>query len=116
MSNNASGGGGIFGSLRALDVYPKLSEEYKVRTASGAASKKKFFKYEMLKFFKVSIAAILIMAMLFISELSFYLTAHKTEHLVVDLTMEDKIQINFDFSFDRVPCSCKKLIFYVKMA
>jgi hypothetical protein len=30
---------GVFNSLRSLDVYPKLSEEYKVRTASGAASK-----------------------------------------------------------------------------
>jgi hypothetical protein len=64
---------------------------------------------EILFLLKVSIAAIIFMGILFISELSFYLTTQRTEHLVVDLTTEDKIQINFDFFFDRVPCSRKKL-------
>lgn len=85
----------VWNSLRQLDAYPKLSEEFKVRTASGAC---------------ISIAAILFMVTLFLSELSLYMTVQKVDHLVVDTASAAKLPINLHFVFDRVPCSRKNFV------
>lgn len=36
----ATGGGGIFGRLKQFDAYPKTLEDFRVKTFSGATSKR----------------------------------------------------------------------------
>jgi len=81
---------GVFSRLRELDVYPKLLEDVRVRTFSGAA---------------VSIVALLVMALLFISELKFYLATETADRLYVDVSRGEKLRINFDITFPHIPCS-----------
>jgi len=71
-----------------LDAYPKFHEEVKVKTYSGAA---------------VSIIAITMIVILFISELSLYLDIETVDHLLVDTARGEKLKINFDVLFPRIP-------------
>jgi len=80
----------FYSRLKAFDAYPKLHEEVKVKTFSGAA---------------VSVCASIFIVILFVSELSFYLSVEKVDHLFVDTTRGEKLQINFDVTFQRIPCS-----------
>ncbi len=69
---------------------PKLMEEVKVKTFSGAA---------------VSIVAAIMIAVLFFSELSIYMTPERVDRLVVDKTRGEKLMVSFDITFPRLPCS-----------
>jgi hypothetical protein len=80
----------FFSRLKVLDAYPKLHEEVKVKTFSGAA---------------VSVCALIFIIVLFISELTYYLSVEKVDHLFVDTSRGEKLQINFDVTFPRIPCS-----------
>lgn len=77
-------------ALRGLDVYPKLQEEYQVRTAGGAV---------------VSIVAVGVMLVLFMSELAFYSSTSVVDHLQVDTSRGAKLAIDFDIEFPEIPCS-----------
>lgn len=77
-------------SLSSFDIYPKLRESFRERTVLGAS---------------ISLFAIAIVTLLFLSELSFYLSTHTIDHLRVDTNAGDKIAINFDITFPRVPCA-----------
>jgi len=79
----------LFSQLRKLDAYPKFHDEVKVKTFSGAA---------------VSIVAGIIMLSLFFSQLSIYLKVQTVDHLVVDTARGEKLRINFDVTFPRIPC------------
>ena len=76
--------------LRDFDAYPKTMQDYQVRTLAGAA---------------VSITGIVVMLLLFLGELSLYLTVQTDHQLSVDTTRGEKLQINFNVSFHRLPCS-----------
>eukprot|EP01098_Paradermamoeba_levis_P013553 TRINITY_DN6209_c0_g2_i1.p1 TRINITY_DN6209_c0_g2~~TRINITY_DN6209_c0_g2_i1.p1 ORF type:complete len:395 (+),score=84.60 TRINITY_DN6209_c0_g2_i1:80-1264(+) len=76
--------------LKKLDAYPKTIEDFRVRTYSGAA---------------VSIISTAIIALLFFSELSFYLTEEVHHELFVDTTRGEKLKINIDIIFPSLPCS-----------
>ena len=76
--------------LRDFDAYPKTLQDYQVRTLAGAA---------------VSVAGMLLMLLLFFGELSLYLTVQTDHQLSVDTTRGEKLQINFNVSFHRLPCS-----------
>ncbi|KAG2767464.1 hypothetical protein JG687_00012119 [Phytophthora cactorum] len=75
--------------LKKVDVYPKMHREFKVQTEFGAT---------------VSIVAGIVMAILFLSELSAYLSVNTHEHMVVDSTLGEKLQVNLDVSFLAVNC------------
>src|SRR5690349_19310853 len=75
--------------LEQFDIYPKLAEEFKVRTYSGAL---------------ISIVASGLMFLLFMNEFSFYLSTQVKDHLVVDLSTEGRLSIDFEIQFHRLPC------------
>lgn len=85
---------GIFASLKSFDAYPKMHEDMKVRTCSGAA---------------VSIIAGVFIFLLFISELSYYLTTETVDHLYVDVSRDEKLAIHFNVTFPHIPCSLLSL-------
>jgi hypothetical protein len=66
----------------------------KVRTASGAT---------------VSIVAAFFMLLLFVSELSLFLTVEKEDHLFVDVSRSEKLPIYMDMTFHHIPCSLLSL-------
>lgn len=76
-------------ALKRVDVYPKLHREFKVQTELGGT---------------VAIISIVIMIVLFLSELSDYLTVRTHEHMVVDSTINEKLQVNIDISFPAINC------------
>lgn len=75
--------------LKKVDVYPKMHREFKVQTEFGAT---------------VSVVAGIIMAVLFLSELSAYMSLNTHEHMVVDSSLGEKLQVNLDVSFLAVNC------------
>ena len=105
-------------SLKDFDFFPKTLEDYRVRTYAGAA---------------VSVVSMIIIVLLFISELSLYfsttvrvLSSSSTSHcelagrsyergmispqvephLFVDTSRGQKLRINLDITFNRLPCAC----------
>ena len=110
-------------SLKDFDFFPKTLEDYRVRTYAGAA---------------VSVVSMIIIVLLFISELSLYfsttvrvLSSPSTSycelagrsyergmispqvepHLFVDTSRGQKLRINLDITFNRLPCACMCHIF-----
>eukprot|EP00744_Colponema_vietnamica_P020097 GILI01028528.1.p1 GENE.GILI01028528.1~~GILI01028528.1.p1 ORF type:complete len:386 (-),score=78.63 GILI01028528.1:38-1195(-) len=75
--------------IKEFDVYPKVEEDYRVRTLSGGA---------------VSIVSGIIIILLFLSELNSYLTGDRVEHVVVDVSRGQKLRINFNITFPSIHC------------
>eukprot|EP00808_Paulinella_micropora_P026702 g73564.t1 len=80
---------GILGSIKALDAYPKLQEDFKVKTLSGAA---------------VSLTAVGFIIYLFISELTYWLQVDTVDHLYVDTSRGERLPIHFNVTFPHIPC------------
>jgi hypothetical protein len=76
--------------LRRLDTKPKTDEDFRVRTTSGAA---------------LSVVAIALMTVLFVTEFIVYMSVETVEHLEVDTRRSDNIRLNFDVTFLDLPCS-----------
>ncbi|GLD92030.1 hypothetical protein PINS_up000563 [Pythium insidiosum] len=76
-------------ALKRVDVYPKMHREFKVQTEFGAT---------------VSLVMTVVMVILFLAELKAYLYVHTHEHMVVDSTINEKLQINVDISFLAINC------------
>jgi len=53
----------------------------------------------------VSIIAVVVCAILVISELYGYFVPQQREHMVVDPIVEDRLRINFDISFHALTCA-----------
>lgn len=52
----------------------------------------------------VSVVAGVVMLILFLSEFSAYLSVNTHEHMVVDSSLNEKLQINLDISFLALSC------------
>ncbi|RLN93591.1 hypothetical protein BBJ28_00016333 [Nothophytophthora sp. Chile5] len=76
-------------ALKKVDVYPKMHREFKVQTEFGAT---------------VSLIAGVVMALLFLSELHAYWSVNTHEHMVVDSSLGEKLQVNMDVSFLAINC------------
>lgn len=77
-------------SLSALDAFPKVNEDFFKKTMSGGV---------------ITLVASFLMALLFFSELRLYLAPQTTHELVVDTSRGAHIDINFDVTFPKMPCS-----------
>lgn len=113
-------------SLNSFDLFPKLSDEVRIKTYSGELTKKAvwrkareaiwnlffwlkispvFFLYFLSAGAVISLLAGLCIGALLISEFSLYLTPQKLDRLYVDHTSRtQKLPIAFDITFPHVPC------------
>lgn len=84
---------GILTTLHVqFDLFPKTFEDFRKKTASGGT---------------VSIVAISFLALIFFSEFIGYLHHDVEKSFVVDSkSQHEKLKINFDIVFHKVPCSC----------
>ncbi|XP_048590649.1 endoplasmic reticulum-Golgi intermediate compartment protein 3 isoform X1 [Nematostella vectensis] len=79
----------IFNTLRRFDAYPKTLEDFRIKTFGGAA---------------VTFISGFLMFILFVSELNYYLTTEVNPELFVDTTRAQKLRINVEIVFPKLPC------------
>eukprot|EP00794_Sanderia_malayensis_P011878 gene11879-13111_t len=80
----------LFTRFKQFDAYPKTLEDFRVKTLTGAG---------------VTLVSGLIMLVLFVSELNYYLTTEVSPELFVDTTRHQKLRINVDIHFRKLPCA-----------
>ena len=69
--------------------------------------------YSIIDYFvSVTLVAALLMAVLFVSELNYYLTKEVHPSLFVDTSRGQKLRINIDITFAHLPCGCEYIIHF----
>eukprot|EP01048_Picozoa_sp_COSAG05_P016826 COSAG05_NODE_2218_length_3375_cov_289.130952_1_plen_232_part_00 len=81
-------------SLRGFDAYPKTLDDVRVRTMSGAI---------------VSLIGCALIIYLFVEELSNFRTIKTESNMYVDMSIGEKLSINFDVTFPVFPCEALHL-------
>jgi len=75
--------------FKRFDVYSKVHDDYRVKTKSGGL---------------ISVVAIILMLILFSSELNSYLTVEVVDHIVVDTALNEKLAIGLNITFPHLRC------------
>lgn len=75
--------------LKRLDVYSKVHDDYRIKTQSGGL---------------ISLMSLVTMTILFISELDGYLTSEVVDHIGVDTTLNQKLPIGLNITFEHLRC------------
>jgi len=75
--------------LNNLDIFPKYRDDLKVRSLCGGL---------------FSVSAVILMGVLFVSEVLDFLTPTLVDHLVIDEKGDEHIRVNLNVSFPRVSC------------
>ncbi|KAF9123367.1 Endoplasmic reticulum-Golgi intermediate compartment protein 3 [Mortierella sp. 14UC] len=78
-----------FGRFKQFDAYAKTLDDFRVKTSTGAA---------------VTMASALIIMILLIGEVFDYRSIHVESSLVVDSGRKEKMNIDFDVTFRKIPC------------
>ncbi|MBA0726104.1 hypothetical protein Golax_001953, partial [Gossypium laxum] len=81
---------GLKQTIRSLDAFPRTEEHLLQKTQSGAL---------------VSIVGLVIMATLFIHELTYYLTTYTVHEMSVDLKRGETLPIHINMTFPSLPCN-----------
>ncbi|CAJ1417361.1 unnamed protein product [Effrenium voratum] len=76
-------------TFKQFDLYGKVHDDYRIKTQSGGI---------------ISLASMVIMALLFLSELCSYLQAEIQDHIVVDTTLNQKLPIGLNITFPHIRC------------
>eukprot|EP00916_Digyalum_oweni_P015393 GHVL01025192.1.p1 GENE.GHVL01025192.1~~GHVL01025192.1.p1 ORF type:complete len:378 (-),score=50.78 GHVL01025192.1:185-1318(-) len=76
-------------SLKKFDLYSKVHDDYRVKTNSGGL---------------LSLVAVVVMILLFVSELRAYLAQDISDHIRVDTTLNQKLPISLNISFPHLGC------------
>ncbi|XP_028406041.1 endoplasmic reticulum-Golgi intermediate compartment protein 3-like [Dendronephthya gigantea] len=79
----------ILNTIKRFDAYPKTLEDFRVKTLGGGA---------------VTVVSGLLMFLLFVSELSYYLSVDVSPELFVDTARDQKTRINMAVYFPKLPC------------
>jgi len=77
-----------------MDLYPKAIDEFRTKTVSGSI---------------VSIISILVMMVLFFSELVYYFKTDTTDNLYINTTRAQSLSVSFDITFHNLPCKLLSL-------
>ena len=85
-------GGGVFNRIRSFDAYPKTQDEVRIKTFAGAI---------------LSIISTLLIIVLFLNEVSLYLSPSVETELQVDTSRMEKLPIHIDIVFHSIPCRGK---------
>ncbi|XP_024993663.1 endoplasmic reticulum-Golgi intermediate compartment protein 3 [Cynara cardunculus var. scolymus] len=80
---------GVKQVIKNLDAFPRAEEHLLQKTQSGAV---------------VSIAGLLIMATLFVHELTYYISTYTVHEMAVDLKRGETLPIHINMSFPSLPC------------
>lgn len=80
----------LINRMKQFDAYPKVLEDFRVKTYTGAM---------------VTTVSTIIMALLFIAELRHYLKTDVRPELLVDTARPEKLKINIDFFFPQLGCA-----------
>ncbi|KAI9337699.1 endoplasmic reticulum vesicle transporter-domain-containing protein [Zopfochytrium polystomum] len=87
--SNSSSASSFLKSLKQLDAYAKPLDDFRVKTSTGAA---------------VSIISYVLIAILLVSEFTDWRTVQVLPSLDVDKSRKDKMWINLNMTFPKVPC------------
>ncbi|KAL0849130.1 hypothetical protein ABMA28_013479 [Loxostege sticticalis] len=79
----------IIDKFKQLDAYAKTLEDFRIKTATGAA---------------ITVTGAIVMILLFLSELYTYMSPNISEELFVDTSRGHKLRINFDIVVPRISC------------
>lgn len=84
------GEGDLVTRMKQFDAYPKVLEDFRVKTYTGAM---------------VTTISTIIMGLLFTSELRHYMQTDVHPELLVDTARPEKLKINIDFLFPQLGCA-----------
>ncbi len=80
----------VFPSLKNFDLYTKIDEDYVIKTSYGAS---------------LSLIGWIIIAILVLAELGGYMNVQLQEHMIVDTTLGQQLNINVDITFHALKCT-----------
>ncbi|KAG6446237.1 hypothetical protein O3G_MSEX004352 [Manduca sexta] len=83
-------GSDLIDKFKQLDAYAKTLDDFRVKTATGAA---------------ITITSVVVMILLFLSELYVYMSPNISEELFVDTSRGHKLRINLDITVPTISCS-----------
>lgn len=85
--------------LQSFDLFSKVDDDFRVKTSSGALC----IKY--IKYIKIgSIATFTIMFLLMFAQVYTYFSPQRIETISVDREIDQKLRINFNFTFFALHC------------
>ncbi|KAF6021499.1 ERGIC3 [Bugula neritina] len=80
----------VVARLKSFDAYPKTLEDFRTKTYGGAI---------------ITMVSAVIMAILFLSELNYFLSVDVDQELIVDTMRGQKMKIYVDITFPKIGCS-----------
>lgn len=81
--------GGVFGQLRGIDAFGRMSDDVRIRTNAGAL---------------LTLVSAALILMLIVSEVIEYRKVQVSPRFEVDLSRGEHIAVQFNITFPRVPC------------
>ena len=98
----------VWTTVKRFDAFSKTQQEFQIRTTTGAVGKC-FFLHTCIIYIYcqiiVTIVSLLFAVILFVMELTHFLSTSIHTELLVDTARNQKLQINLNITFHNLPCS-----------